>query len=354
MQETALSIEREALQRLPDLLADLLDEESVVLQAGARGGDQGADLSLADSRGRHWLVEVKTSIGPGRVLDVAKQLRRFAEQADPAGQAIPLLVVPHMSEASARTAEEMGVNWLDLAGNASIRAENLHVWVRGRPNEFRSRGRPSSPFAPRSARVTRVLLLDPKRWWRQKDLVKVTGLDDGTVSRVVRRLDEERFLSRRGRELRPRDPAVMLDAWAEDYEFERHDIVAGHISGNGAQLARALVKQLNDANIHYAFTGLPAAWAIDGFARFRLVTVYVERDPRAAAEALDMRRSPVGANIQLVGPNDVGVFAGERDFEGFNCVAPVQVYLDLLHLPERAEEAAQHLRAEQLWTRAAA
>jgi hypothetical protein len=25
----------------------------------------------------------------------------------------------------------------------------------------------------------------------------------------------------------------------------------------------------------------------------------------------------------------------------------VQVYLDLLHLPERAEEAAQHLRARQ-------
>ena len=34
--------------------------------------------------------------------------------------------------------------------------------------------------------------------------------------------------------------------------------------------------------------------------------------------------------------------------DGLNCVAPVQVYLDLLHLPERADEAARHLRAHQL------
>jgi hypothetical protein len=349
-QEPALSIEREAAHRLPQLLADLLDEESLKLNRTS-APDRGVDFELTDSRGRRWLVEVKSSSGPGRVRDAARQLRHFASGADPAGNAILLLVVPHMSKAGARAAEDAGVNWVDLSGNASIRDENFYVWVQGRPNAHPSRGRPSSPFAPRSARVTRALLLNPSRWRRQKDIAEETGLDDGTVSRVVRRLDEELLLEHRGRELRPRDPGLLLDAWAQDYRFDRHDIVAGHLSGSGIEVARKVAQGLKELEVRHAFTGLTAAWAMDRFARFRLNTVYVEGDPRDAADALGVRRSARGTNVQIVGPDDVDVFAGESAFDGINCVSPVQVYLDLLHLPERADEAARHLRAEHLWTR---
>lgn len=59
-------------------------------------------------------------------------------------------------------------------------------------------------------------------------------------------------------------------------------------------------------------------------------------------------RPPVGANVQMVGPNDAGVYTGGGEYGGLRCAAPVQVYLDLLQLPERASEAAQHLRAYYL------
>lgn len=278
-----------------------------------------------------------------------EQLRAFAGK-----DAIPLLVVPYMSDAGARVAEDAGVNWMDLSGNASIRAANLLVLVQGRPSAYRSRGRPSSPFAPKSARVARVLLLDPSRWWRQKDLAEETGLDNGTVSRVVRRLGDELLLDSHDREVRPRDPGLLLDAWADDYRFDRHDVVAAHVSGNGIEVARATAERLHDAMVQHAFTGLSAAWAIDRFVRFRINTVYVEGDPRDAADVLGARLSERGANLQIVGPDDVGVFTGTRVWDDLNCVSVPQVYLDLLQLPERAGEAARHLRAEHLWGRAAA
>lgn len=43
-------------------------------------------------------------------------------------------------------------------------------------------------------------------------------------------------------------------------------------------------------------------------------------------------------------PSDEGVFQGARKTDGIRCVHPVQVYMDLKWLPERAEKAAQHLR----------
>ncbi len=343
MQATARSVERGALRRLPQLLADLIEESSVeVVEEHATSGRR-ADLVVRDSRGRLWVCEVKMSSGPGQVERAAGQLKSDA-QAD----AIPLLVVPFMSKAGSEAADRARLNWIDLSGNASIRVENLLVRVQGNPNQFRSPGRPSSPFAPRSARVARALLLDPVRWWRQKDLAEATGLDDGSVSRVVRRLDDEMLLEQHGRELRPRSPGLLLDAWAQDYRFDRHDVLAAHVSGTGIELARSLNDRLDALDVHHAFTGLAAAWALDQFASFRLTTVYVDGDPRDVAERLAIRVAPKGANVQLVGPEDIGVFLGEEDHDGIRCVSTVQVYLDLLHLPERADEAAQHLRDRRL------
>lgn len=343
VQGSAAAIEREARHRLPRLLAELLDESVVQVEAPHRGDASQPDLIATDGQGRVLMIEFKSSSRPGQVARAAEQLLAHSDEG-----VIPVLVVPFMSRAGAEAADRVRLNWIDLSGNAHVRAENLHLWVQGHPNEFGSRGRPSSPFAPRSARLTRALLLDPVRWWTQKDLAAVTGLDDGNVSRIVRRLDEEFLLERQGRELRPSDPDLLLDAWAQDYRFDRHDILPGHLSGGGIELARDLAARLESLNIHYAFTGLPAAWVMDQFARFRLTTVYVDGDPREAADRLGVRREAKGANIQLVGPNDAGVFSGEHDHGGLRCVAPVQAYLDLLQLPERATEAAQHLRAQHL------
>ena len=342
MQDGALAIKREANHRLPGVLTELLGEPGLRLDAPS-ATDGEVDLVGHDEQGHRWVFQVKVSSQPGRVADVARRMRDLRRD-----DTIPVLVVPYMSPAGARAAEDAGLGWIDLSGNARIRSDDLYVRVEGRPNQFRSRGRPSSPFAPKSARVTRVLLEDPGRWWRQKELVAAAGLDDGSVSRIVRRLNEELLLERRERELRPRDPNRLLDAWAQDYRFTHHDILTGHISGNGIELARDLAQLLDALDVRHAFTGLPAAWAIDHFARFRLTTVYVEDDPRDTAKRLDLRQGSAGANVQLVGPDDLGVFIGEHPHDGLNCVSPAQVYLDLLHLPERAPEAAEHLRHHHL------
>jgi hypothetical protein len=343
MQAKANSIKRESLRRLPRLLAELLAEQDFQLTEERELKGSRVDFLARDSRDRLWAFEVKSSSRPGQVEQAARQLHAYGQTG-----AIFVLIVPFMSKAGADAADRAGLNWIDLSGNAHIRAENLHLRAQGRPNEFKPRGRPSSPFAPKSARLARVLLLDPDRWWRQRDLVDATGLDDGNVSRIVRRLDEELLLERRDRELRPRDPDLLLDAWAQDYRFDRHDTITGHLSGSGIELARSLADRIEKLEVHHAFTGLAAAWAIDPFVRFRLVTVYVDEDPRVVADHLTIRQEPKGANVQLVGPDDIGVFAGEQDRDGLRCVSAVQVYLDLLHLPERAEEAARHLRDRRL------
>jgi DNA-binding Lrp family transcriptional regulator len=340
--QEGVRLERLAREFLPEVLSDLLDEPVVLLPAEGTG--RGPDIAAA-IRGRSWVFEVKGSSRPGTVARAAEQLQQLAAPND-----VAILVVPFMSRAGAAAAAERHLNWVDLSGNAHIRTDHLYVSFRGEPNRFPQPGRPSSAFAPKSARVARLLLLDPERWWRQKEIAERTGLDDGHVSRIVRRLDAESLIERDGTLIRPNDPVLMLDAWAADYRFDRHDVVIGHQTGSGLELARQLHDGLSGTGIGHAFTGLPAAWALQPFARFRLASVCVTGDPREAADAIGVRRNERGANVQLIGPDDQGVFLGQRDRDGLPCVSPAQVYLDLLHLPERARDAAQELRdSRRLW-----
>lgn len=341
---TARSVERDAMRILPLHLAGFLGqaEDDVQLGLEPRGGP--GDIG-AEAGGLRWLFQVKTSSQPGIVASVADRLVPLSDDGT-----VAALVVPYMTPAGAKTAQDRGLNWLDLSGNACMHARGLHVSVEGRANAFTRRGRPASAFAPKSSRLAHALLLDPMRWWRQKDLALATELDDGHVSRIVRRLaDDELVIGQEGR-WRPRDPSLLLDAWAGDYRFDRHDIVIGHATGSGMELAREIDERLSAAQVDHAFTGLVSAWTVDPFARFRLNTVFVRGDPVRAADAVGLRRNERGANVQLVCPIDQGVFIGRSVRDHLSCVSPVQTYLDLLSLPERAADAAHELRERgRLW-----
>jgi hypothetical protein len=244
---------------------------------------------------------------------------------------------------------------MDLSGNAHILAPGLRVLVDGRPNRFRSSGRPQNTFAPKSARVVRWLLSHPSEPLTQRQIAHATDMAEGYVSRIVGRLEHEGYLARdEGCAVLPKDPSLLLDAWREAYQFSKHTLHQGHVAArSGDALLRFVADTLSAQRIEHAATGLAGAWALTHFAAFRIATLYLPTDPSPALlERLGFREHPRGANLWLVVPNDAGVFQGAVKKDGIRCVHPVQVYVDLKDHPERAPEAAERLRTELLtWRR---
>jgi len=305
--------------------------------------------ALIEARGYQFLVEFKRSGSSGSVAGALEQLRRFAGEAGK--RAIPLVVVPYMGEAGKRLCEERRTAWLDLSGNARIEKNGLHVWVEGRPNRFKRPGRPQSAFAPKSSRIARWLLMHPGQAFTQRELSLATGIAEGFTSKIVAKLEAEELLVRdeHGR-VAMRDPAVMLEAWREDYDFDKHHLIQGHIPArSGDALVRELARALSQAKVEYAATGLAGAWLLTQFAGFRLTTVYVEDLPGyGLLDKLGFREEPRGGNVWLALPKDEGVFHGVQEVDGVRCAHPVQVYVDLKGHPERAAEAAERVRSEYL------
>ena len=189
--------------------------------------------------------------------------------------------------------------------------------------------------------------MEPSETVRQRILASSTGLDEGHVSRIVGKLLECGLVERGMEGIRVADANLLLDSWQEEYRFDRHTVLRGHIAaGSGDGLTRSLAGTLSKMEVTYAVTALPAAWLWTRHAGFRLTTVYLSEIPSATLLAdTGFREEPRGANTWLVIPNDEGVFDGASEVEGIRCVHPVQAYLDLKDHPERAREAAAELRS---------
>jgi len=340
--------EKQVSSEVPALLAKLLEipESRVSIRRDKKEPE--TDLVIkADEHTFH--VNFRSSNARAPLL---LALMRFNEErGDSRQDAIPLLVVPYMGETGSRFCDEHNVTWLDLSGNAHIKAPGLFINVEGKPNRFKSAGRPPNLFAPKSSRIARQLLIQPDRALNQRELSQAADLDEGYTSRIVRRFEESGLIVRDEKGLlKPKDPEHLLDAWHEAYDFMRHRVIKGHVAArSGEELLHKIAGVLEKQAPGYAATGLCAAWLYSHFANFRLTTFYLPNTPgNELFDALGFREDEKGANTWLVVPNDEGVFHGSEAKEGIRCVHGVQVYLDLKDHPERSAEAASRLRQDYL------
>lgn len=340
--------EKQAVPRIAELLAELFGSSLPSVCVQHVGRQERFDFAVSVA-GHRFAGEYKRNASAGSIAAAIESLQRCAKTSDDVS--IPLVVVPFMGQVGRDLCEQRRISWLDLCGNAKIVAPGHRIWIEGRPNRFVQRGRPANVFASKSSRIARQLLLYPRRFQSQAELRSHTGLADGYISKIARRLVEEGYLDVNGAgAVRPRDPNLLLDAWHETYDFSRHRIIKGHVSArSGDELLERVVEQIARERLDWAVTGLSAAWLYTRFAAFRLATVYLSSMPsHSFLKRLEFTEEPKGANLWLVLPDDEGVFHGTRAQQGIPTVSAVQTYLDLKGHPERAKDAAAELRRKLL------
>lgn len=259
----------------------------------------------------------------------------------------PLIVVGHMGERGRELCAKAEQDWIDLAGNASItHIPRLRIVVTGRPPLQKPMQRQSNVFATKSSRVAHWLLLNPQGPHTSGAIAQATGVDKGQLSRILSRLDEMRLVRRTAEGISVPKPERLLEAWREAYVPPSKHILKGVIPSRfGEETMHLLARMMRSMGLRHAFGGLSAAWLLDGFADFRLVTCHVAGtiDPALLKEAgfLETER---GANIWLMQEADEVAFMGSSTVNKVQVVSPWFAYVDLSIHPERSQEAADHLR----------
>ena len=349
-------VSEQSIRKIPSVLANLLGVEEKSLVVRELNGPSRYKPSCIVKYGPHlFVIEYKAPGTPGRISQAIRPVREFTGHNV---NLVRIVATSHMGEKGADLCQEANVSWLDLSGNARIIAKGLNINVRGRKNMVKQRGRRANLFSPRSSNIARQLLFEYGKPFTQQELAIRSGLDRGYTSRIVKRLDEEGFIKRdrgdKGGKIWLPNPELLLEAWRDEYDFQKHQIFHGHVASRSGESTQSQVSRaLRGLGEEHFATGLGAAWLYNKFTSFRMTTIYLRDYPsKRIRDAIKVDMGEEGANLWMVVPCDRGVLDGRRVNDEIPIVSPIQTYLDLKSHPERASEAAAELRKTHLtWSR---
>jgi outer membrane receptor protein involved in Fe transport len=90
------------------------------------------------------------------------------------------------------------------------------------PNRFKEKRDLKSLYAPKAERILRVLLCNPGKKWKIKELAVESGVSLGQASNVKRILFDRELISGKRGEFSLTDPLTLLGEWAENYDYRKN------------------------------------------------------------------------------------------------------------------------------------
>jgi hypothetical protein len=274
------------------------------------------------------------------------------------------------SSADARAAlRDAGVSYAGDDGRVFIRAPGIYVdrdelahptsagrWQLAAEEEESVR----NPFAKRSSRVARWLLLHHDEPWSAGAVATATHLNPATVSRLVRTLGDAAFVREddpaargRRRDLRVERPRALLEAWLPWWQRRRVRQLVWDIGASDADEALDLLADVRMGNIEgWAVGGLAGAAALRRVVEPSEVLVWAAADVvDALADALQPEpgRTRRGLVRVAVAPDPWTLRLADPTYR-FPVADLVQLWLDCASEGERALEAADAVAEVAGWS----
>ncbi|MCB8933072.1 MAG: type IV toxin-antitoxin system AbiEi family antitoxin [Fimbriimonadaceae bacterium] len=314
-----------------------------------------AGVEIVESHNREWDFEARVNTGagertlvcqaksrawPNELHAIAYRMHRAIEQLGN-GRLIPVLVAPYVSPQAAESCRELGLSWADLAGNCELHIDEAFIHVQGLPNPFRKGRGTASLYSPKSSRVVHALLIDPKRPWTTEDLAMASGVSLGQVASVKKLLATNRWIRASYGHTVLTEPRKLLADWSNHYKPKRSTVHLFTLDAP-AVLEERIASTVPD----YAFTEFSAADRYAPYTRYQRVAFYVPGWDEQLSNALDLKSGDGASNVTVYVTG--APIPHVEEAAHARCVSPVLVYLDLLQLPGRGQDAAEHLLASAI------
>jgi hypothetical protein len=333
------------LSEIPSVTIDQINREEPL-------GPIRPDLVLKITAfGEHHLiiVEVKKNAQPRFARDAILQLHEYARKIG--GKSMPILAAPYMSPEVRDLCREEGIGYLDLQGNARIHFGNVFIEHSVPTRPPADRRHLKSIFRPKSAQILRVLMRDPARPWKVKDLAGAADVSIGQVSNIRTALIEREWATQSIDGMVVAKPNLLLDVWSREYTAPLGQRMSFYTYKQGKELqSMTFASMSNSETTHIALAAFSAASWLAPYGRVQTNYFYVDRSGfELLKDQLALSRVDKGENVVVTILADLGPLRDTVEAApGIICTSPVQTYLDLTLLGERGKEAAAHLRETKL------
>lgn len=263
----------------------------------------------------------------------------------------PLLVVPYLSDSQLKELERAGISGIDLSGNGVVVVPGeLLVYRTGNPNRYRESFPIRNVYCGNSSVVARAFLTRPE-YAEVGDILKEirsrgAKVALSTVSKVLKRLQEDLLVGRESGRIRLLQPDVLLDNLAEDYRPPR---IRRRFVGKAAlptdDLMRLLADLAQASESRLALTGISSIGRYAVMARDGKTSLYCTNLGRllqgAGAAVVEGERF---ANLEVLETENEFVYLDVRREQCYPWASPVQVYLELMLGDKRDQKTAEQVK----------
>lgn len=265
-------------------------------------------------------------------------------------QVARIIVAPYISERGRQLCKSNGINFLDLSGNCYLHVGAYYIEKEGKKNIAKEKKILKELFSPKASRIARVMLEEPTKRWTLTELAKTAEISIAHAHSVVKKLQNNEFLSRDSEfKLILDKPDELLEQWSKKYDFSENKVHTYYSFQKNVMEFMKHVSRVSKNKLEYAMTLHSGAYLIAPYIRFTDVHFYVKPiDVEKWVKKLDLRPVESGGTIHLVEPFDEGVFYGKQTVKGIQVVCNTQLYLDLYNYPARGREQAEFLRKEKM------
>ena len=286
------------------------------------------------------IAEVKNSGQPRLAHDAVNQILRFKEKIP---GAYFVFIAPYISPRAAEICKSEGIGYLDLSGNCLLSFDKIFIEKTDYPNQFKEKRELKSLYSPKAERILRVLLCNPGKKWKIKELAVESNVSLGQASNIKKILYDQEFITGRRGGFRLREPATLLRDWAENYNYRKNNIQELYSLKRVTDVENTLADYCNRKQIRCALTGFSGAARIEPAVRYKKAMVYVDLLTEDDFSEMSLKPVKSGGNLLLFSPYDEGVFYRSFRVNEFQVVSEIQLYLDLQGFRGRGEEAAEAL-----------
>jgi len=305
-------------------------------------------VAQADIDGREVELIIEVKERP-HLVDLRLAADAIKQYAGP--NQIPMVASHFMGPNRRALLREMGIGYIDMAGNIYLRAPGVFIEREEKRNPFGYEREGLNPYSDKASIVLRVLMNEPSRRWKIREIAKVGDINPGWVSRVVDSLVERgliEFSRQNGIALLMGED--MLKEWADIYDWHRNKFYPYYCHARDFQEVLKKISGLNLYRDKVIALGFQAgAYLVSPYSTFNQVHLLVDgpsfdmiRPDIERQLELESRRE--GANLILVRPYyKYSALFGARKIENWWVVSDVQLYLDLNKYPLRGQEQAEHL-----------
>ncbi len=259
----------------------------------------------------------------------------------------PIVVIAKfIAREIAKEFKEKGINYIDIAGNGYIKKDSLSIFVSGQKPEKTPKTNQARAFQEAGVRLIFNLLSDPKNLMLSyRDLAEKTGIAIGSVSNIIRELEDLHFILKTQRKRVLKNKPELLNRWVIAYnDVLRPKLVKRRMRfADKTKYVEWRNTLITNDSRSFLWSGEPAGAILTNYLKPAAFTIYTNTNWQECAKLFNMVPDEHG---------DIEIMTIFWDIENYKndklTVPPVIAYTDLINtgLDRNIETARMILKNE--------